>query len=94
MIEKLLILVMCHMIGDYVLQTDFLAKTKGENWYHLIVHSVLYSVPFFIVFGNVEVTIFIIISHIIIDAVKARFKAINYVTDQILHYIIALLYLI
>jgi hypothetical protein len=21
-----------HMLGDYVLQTDFIAKTKGENW--------------------------------------------------------------
>lgn len=26
---KLYTIVMCHCIGDYVLQNDFLAKTKG-----------------------------------------------------------------
>ena len=42
-------LLVCHLIGDYVLQTDFIAKTKGENLYHLIVHCVLYTVPFIFV---------------------------------------------
>ena len=43
LIETLFRLVMCHLVGDYVLQIDFIAKTKGENWYHLIVHCLLYS---------------------------------------------------
>jgi len=30
-IELLLKLVFCHLIGDYVLQSDFIAKTKGET---------------------------------------------------------------
>lgn len=30
--ETVFRLVMCHLAGDYVLQSDFLAKTKGENW--------------------------------------------------------------
>lgn len=24
-------LLVCHLIGDYVLQTDFIAKTKGKD---------------------------------------------------------------
>lgn len=24
-------IIMCHLIGDYVLQCDFIAKTKGQN---------------------------------------------------------------
>ena len=31
MIKTLIELVFCHLIGDYVLQCDFIAKTKGEN---------------------------------------------------------------
>lgn len=46
MIEIIYKLIICHLIGDYVLQNDFIAKTKGENWYHLLVHCLLYSVPF------------------------------------------------
>lgn len=29
LIETLFRLVMCHLVGDYVLQIDFIAKTKG-----------------------------------------------------------------
>jgi hypothetical protein len=88
--SKLLLLIMCHMFGDYVLQNDFIAKTKGENWYHLIVHSVLYSVPF-LIFGLSYSLILLIISHIVIDALKARYNLLDYVKDQILHYIIILI---
>lgn len=41
MFEKILVLVFCHLIGDYVLQCDFIAKTKGENRYHMLVHCLL-----------------------------------------------------
>ena len=33
--NKLILLVFCHLVGDYVLQNDFIAKNKGSNWYHL-----------------------------------------------------------
>lgn len=35
MTQLLFRLVVCHLIGDYCLQSDFIAKTKGQNWYHL-----------------------------------------------------------
>ena len=94
MAELIYKLIFCHLIGDYVLQIDYIAKTKGENMYHLLVHCFLYAVPFYIVFGyDVRIPI-IITSHIVIDILKARYKAINYVTDQILHYLVMLIYLI
>lgn len=94
MAELIYKLIFCHLIGDYVLQIDFIAKTKGENMYHLLVHCFLYAVPFYVAFGyDVRIPI-IVTTHIIIDMLKARYKAINYVTDQILHYIVMLIYLI
>ena len=92
-ISCLLTVVVCHLIGDYALQSDFLAKTKGENWYHLIVHCVLYCLPFYFAFGFTWQLIYIFMVHIVTDAAKARYEKINYTTDQIVHYLAALSYL-
>ena len=92
--KTIFILLVSHFMGDYVLQTDFLAKTKGDNIWHLFIHSVLYSFPFMIAFGFNWKVPFIIGTHIIIDALKARYKVINYVIDQVLHLIVLMIYVI
>lgn len=92
MFETILIIILCHLVGDYVLQVDFIAKTKGTNWYHLFVHCALYVLPFYIVFGLTWQLGFLFVAHMIIDPLKARYNKINYVTDQILHYVVALVY--
>ena len=94
MLENIFLIIMCHLIGDYVLQSDFIAKTKGENWYHLFVHCALYVLPFYLCFGFDWQLAFIFVTHIIIDAAKARWKAINYMEDQFLHYFLSLVYLV
>lgn len=95
MIENIIKIIMCHLIGDYVLQVDFIAKSKGENWYHLLVHCTLYVLPFYIAFGFGYELLPLFVTHIIIDALKARYKKINYSADQILHYaIVCVLYLV
>ena len=92
---KLLInLILCHLIGDYFLQIDFIAQTKGKNMYHLLVHCVLYCLPFYMVFGFVWQLIPLLLLHIIIDVLKAKYKLIPYWLDQVLHYLTCLLYLI
>ena len=94
MVSEVIFLVRCHMIGDYVLQNDFIAKTKGENWYHLFVHSILYCVPFIVVFGINYMFGILFLSHIIIDSLKARYNKINYTQDQLLHYLLLSMYLL
>ena len=91
--KLLLSLVICHLIGDYVLQSDFLAKTKGDNWYHLFVHCALYCLPFMFMFGITWRLLCIFSVHFVVDALKARYKKINYTTDQIAHYLALLIYL-
>lgn len=94
MAKTLFILVICHLIGDYFLQSDFIAKTKGQNLYHLFVHCILYVVPFYIAFGLDLRLVIIFISHVIIDALKARYHAISYLGDQVIHYVIMIVYLV
>ena len=92
LIETLFRLVMCHLVGDYVLQIDFIAKTKGENWYHLLVHCLLYCLPFYLAFGFVWQIFVLLAIHIVVDAMKARYKKINYITDQVIHYVTLLIF--
>lgn len=89
-----LLLLMCHCVGDYVLQNDFLAKTKGTNLYHLFVHCILYLVPFAVVFGIDWRLLILFASHFIIDLSKAKHRNMNYIEDQILHYWFLTIYLI
>ena len=81
------VLVFCHLIGDYVLQNDYIAKTKGNNFYNLLVHCTLYCLPF-ILFLSVWQLMFLWVTHIIIDSAKARYSVITYEQDQLLHYLV------
>ena len=85
MIELFIKIILCHLVGDYVLQCDFIAQTKGKNWYHLFVHCFGVNWQLAVLFAT----------HIIIDPLKARWNKITYTQDQVLHYISAfILYLI
>lgn len=101
-------LILCHLVGDYVLQIDYLAKTKGNNFYHLLAHCFLYAIPFYICFGFVWQLIPLISLHIIIYFLKAKkiyvfiypkgkqkqIYVMPYWLDQVLHYATCLLYFI
>lgn len=88
MLERIYILLAFHFLGDYVLQTDFLAKTKATNYWHLIAHCVLYTLPFYLYFGFSYKIIGVFISHLIIDYLKTRKDGISYLLDQTLHIMI------
>lgn len=95
MFEVLIYLILSHLIGDYVLQCDFIAKSKGDNFYHLIVHCGLYVIPFTFIFGVGVELLVLFMTHVVIDMLKAKCKKITYIQDQVFHYIIiVMLYLI
>lgn len=93
--QEVVKIIFCHLLGDYPLQPDFIANTKGSNWYHLFVHCALYCIPFAVAFGIDIRLLILFVTHFLVDMLKARYKAISYGVDQTLHYLVALvLYLI
>jgi hypothetical protein len=96
----LLKILFAHMLGDYFFQTEYIARNKGSDNYILLVHSVLYTFAVYIIFGNHISYLFyilMILSHFIIDYIKARDitpKLIGdkraLILDQLLHYLIIL----
>ena len=102
-LELIFLLIVAHIFGDYVFQGEYIATTKGKNYYHLFVHCIIYTFCFWCVFFyfnkiSSALLLLVFISHFIIDLGKGMLNAknpgkskMNYVIDQLLHYVIILL---
>ncbi|ASR76537.1 hypothetical protein SEA_SAMISTI12_116 [Streptomyces phage Samisti12] len=62
-----LIGVLLHFVGDYIIQTDWMAQLKTKRWAPAIVHGVTYGVPFLFVTMSPIALAVIIVTHIVID---------------------------
>jgi hypothetical protein len=47
MIEQLL----CHLWGDYILQSDWMAQNKTKDWFPALIHAMLYTLCFLPLLG-------------------------------------------
>ena len=89
-IEMIIKTLMAHCVGDYVFQTQYIADGKRANPWLLFVHSVLYAVPFLLFINDYSLIALLILTHIIVDALKIK-GIISYAADQAIHIIVALL---
>ncbi len=58
---------LCHMIGDYVLQSDWMATEKTKRSLAALVHVVTYSIPFLFLTTSPLAILFIAGTHFVID---------------------------
>ena len=58
---------LAHMVGDYVIQSDWMASEKTKRWWPAIAHGVSYGVPFVLVTQSVLALAVIVGTHILID---------------------------
>lgn len=61
-----------HLVGDFLLQNNWMAVNKAKNWLALITHSLVYTVTiylFALIAGGISLTaiIIIFIAHLILD---------------------------
>ncbi len=69
--DKLFIaIIWVHFLSDFILQSNKIAINKGKNIKYLIIHCIIYSIPFFI-FGW-KFAIINGILHFIIDYVTSK----------------------
>ena len=65
-----------HLIGDYVLQTDWMARAKVRASFAAACHAIVYSLPFLLLSPSLAAIAFIALSHFLIDRFRlARFVA-------------------
>jgi hypothetical protein len=60
-----------HLIGDYVLQSHWMAVEKVHRWFPAIVHGVCYSIPFLFITHSVWALLVIGGTHIVLDHYRA-----------------------
>ena len=58
---------LCHMVGDYVLQTDHMALRKRQSWLVALAHGLAYSLPFLLLGPSWAAWLVIALSHALID---------------------------
>jgi hypothetical protein len=65
-----------HLIGDYVTQTDWMARTKIKTTLAALCHAIVYSLPFLLLSPSPAAITVIALSHFLIDRYRlARYVA-------------------
>ena len=59
--------IIIHMVGDYVLQSDWMANTKTKQSLACFIHVVLYTLPFMLLTTSWKALLVIMVSHFVID---------------------------
>lgn len=63
-----------HLVGDYVLQSDWMAQEKTKRWGVAMVHGFVYSLPFLMLRPSLAAFLVIWWTHALIDRYRlARF---------------------
>lgn len=65
--EYLLWLLLAHVAGDYLLQSDWMAVEKTKRWWPAVVHAVSYGIPFVFLAPSVWAWLVIVGTHAVID---------------------------
>lgn len=85
-------LILAHLIGDFLLQTSWLAKKKKKSTWIMLLHSLINAVTVYLLLANWMLWLLplvIFISHFLIDFGKSRFKKDTlgtFLLDQVLHF--------
>lgn len=65
---------LAHAVGDYVLQSEWMATRKGRDSVAAAVHSLVYALPFLLLTQEAAALAFIVGTHFVIDRWRlARF---------------------
>jgi hypothetical protein len=65
--EILIVAAIAHFVGDYILQSDWMASEKTAKWWPAVAHALTYTLPFLIVTRNPVALLIIGGTHVVID---------------------------
>lgn len=90
MISIILTVYIWHVVGDYILDP------RNNKWYTLLLHWMIYFLPFILLYGinkpiNEPLIWFIILPHIILDILEYH-NAMYFIISQIYKYLFLLAY--
>ncbi len=60
-------IVLAHLVGDYVLQSDWMANEKTKRWIPAWAHAITYGLPYLLVTQSPLALAVIVVTHAVID---------------------------
>lgn len=66
---------LCHAVGDYILQSDWMALNKTKRWLPALAHAAAYALPFVALRPSLAALAVIVGTHAVVD----RFRLARYV---------------
>src|SRR6266478_8535272 len=88
-ISTLLVWLACHFVGDFAFQSTWMSIEKAKSWEVNFYHAATYTAVF-VLFAHPSLlaTAILLVTHFIVDPLKARYKVIHPIwVDQLLHVI-------
>jgi Protein of unknown function (DUF3307) len=63
----LIISLLAHFVGDYLIQNQWMADTKTSRWLPALVHGFTYTIPFLLATHSLVALLVIALTHAVID---------------------------
>lgn len=60
-------IVLAHLVGDYLLQSHWMATEKVNRWWPALVHGLTYTLPYVLVTQSLLALLVIASTHVVID---------------------------
>lgn len=60
-------ILVAHLVGDYLLQSHYMAVEKTKRWFPAILHGIVYTLPFLLITQSIPALLVIAGTHAIID---------------------------
>ena len=60
-------IVLAHLVGDYLLQSHWMATEKTKRWWPAIAHGLTYASPYVFVTQSLAALVVIAATHVVID---------------------------
>ena len=77
-----LYIILAHMVGDYVIQSDWMAREKTRRWLPAVAHGVTYTIPYAFITQSIPALVVIAGTHVIIDRYRLA-KHLSWLKNQV-----------
>ncbi len=64
-------IILVHLVGDYLLQSSWMARNKTARWFPAVVHGLTYTLPFMILTHSPAALLMVGGTHAVIDRLRA-----------------------
>ena len=81
----------CHLIGGFCIQNHMTEKLRRKHWYMIVVHALLYCIPFLIVYHLNHRLIILFLAQVLLSYCVTKYKELTYFREHIISIGIAML---